>query len=254
MISSLFLCFLVYSFIGWVWEGLVSLVMRHKIVNRGFLNGPYCPIYGTGALLFVLINHFFDGNLAVLFLLGGLVACILEYLTSWVMELIFHARWWDYSDKKFNINGRVCLTGFVIFGLGAVAVHFVHPHLLTFVDKFEHKDIIAIIAGVIFALDVISTNKSFARFTRILKDFQNTLSQGVVIQYIQRGKNQFIAELNKRTSRILTYQQRRLIRAFPNYKSSYNNAYREVRKLYADTKYKPKKTAHARKNAKKIVK
>ena len=223
-------------------------------MNRGFLNGPYCPIYGTGALLFALIDHFFDGNLVVQFLLGGLIACVLEYLTSWIMELFFHARWWDYSNRKLNINGRVCLAGFILFGLGAVAVHFAHPHFMSFVGSFEHKDIIAIVAAAIFSLDVISTNQSFARFTRILKDFQNTLGQGTVIQYIQHGKNQFIAELNKRTSRILTYQQRRLIRAFPNYKSSYNNAYREVRKLYADTKFKPKKTAHARKNAKKIVK
>ncbi len=254
MISSLFLCFLVYSFIGWVWEGLMSIVFYHKITNRGFLNGPYCPIYGVGALLFVLLDHFFGGNLVVLFLLGGLVACTLEYLTSLAMELIFHARWWDYSKKPFNINGRVCLSGFIAFAVGAVGVHFCHSHILQFVENFEHKDTIAIVAAAIFALDVISTNQSFAKFTRILKDFQNTISQGAVIQYIARGKNQFVAELNKRTSRLLTYPQRRLMNAFPNYKSSYDNAYREVRKLYADTKYKPKKTAHARKNAKKIVK
>ena len=254
MISNLFLCFLIYSFIGWVWEGLMSIIFYRKITNRGFLNGPYCPIYGVGAVMFVLLDRFLGDNLVVLFLLGGLVACTLEYLTSWAMELIFHARWWDYSKKPFNINGRVCLSGFIAFAVGAVGVHFFHGYISQFVDSFEHKDIIAIVAAVIFTLDVISTNQSFAKFTRILKDFQNTISQGAVIQFIQRGKNQFIAELNKRTSRLLTYPQRRLMNAFPNYKSSYDNAYREVQKLYRDTKYRPKKTAHARKKAKKIVK
>ena len=196
MISNLFLCFLIYSFIGWVWEGLMSIIFYRKITNRGFLNGPYCPIYGIGAIMFMLLDRFLGDNL----------------------------------------------------------VHFCHGYISQFVDSFEHKDIIAIVAAAIFTFDVISTNQSFAKFTRILKDFQNTISQGAVIQFIQRGKNQFIAELNKRTSRLLTYPQRRLMNAFPNYKSSYDNAYREVQKLYRDTKYKPKKTAHARKKAKKIVK
>ncbi len=202
----------------------------------------------------MLLDHFFGDNLIVLFLLGGLIACILEYATSYVMELLFHARWWDYSKKPFNINGRVCLSGYATFAVGAVGIHFCHQYVLGFVEGFSHKDTIAIVAATIFALDVISTNNSFAKFTRILKDFQTTLGQGAVIQFIQKGKKEFLAELNKRTRHILTYPQRRLISAFPNYKSSYDNAYREIQKLYKDTKYKPKKTAHARKKTKKIVK
>ena len=254
MISKLFLYFLIYSFLGWVWEGIVSLKERHKIVNRGFLNGPYCPIYGVGALAFVFLDQYFGNNLFFMFLVGGLIACVIEYITSWAMELIFHARWWDYSNKRFNINGRVYLRGFLAFGLGALGVHFGHQYIVGFVDSLNHKDTLAIILAVIFALDVISTNKSFARFTRILKDFQETISQGAIIQYITKGKNQLFAELGKRTSRILTYPQKRLINAFPNYKSSYDNAYKEIQKLYKDTKFKPEKTAHARKKAKKIVK
>ena len=98
MISNLFLCFLIYSFIGWVWEGLMSIIFYRKITNRGFLNGPYCPIYGIGAIMFMLLDRFLGDNLVVLFLLGGLIACTLEYLTSWVMELIFHARWYRFSS------------------------------------------------------------------------------------------------------------------------------------------------------------
>ena len=254
MISDYFLYFLIYSFVGWLWEGAISLFYYRKIVNRGFLNGPYCPIYGVGAILFILLNQFIGDSLVALFFVGGLVACILEYLTSIVMELLFHARWWDYSNKKFNINGRVYLSGFIAFGAGAVIIHFGHQYIISFVAGLPQKDLIAIVAAVIFTLDVISTNQSFFYFTHILKDFQHTISQGRIIQFIQRGKNQIFAKLEKRTSRILTYPQRRLMRAFPNYKSSYDNAYREVQKLYRDTKHRPQQTAHARKKSKKILK
>lgn len=91
------------------------------MVNRGFLNGPLCPIYGTGAILGVAIL----GNVhnpIIIFLISMVGATILEYTTSWVMEQLFHARWWDYSNFRFNLQGRVCLLGALIFGLGGVGV------------------------------------------------------------------------------------------------------------------------------------
>lgn len=98
--------FMIYSVVGWIYETTLCSITDRHFVNRGFLNGPYCPIYGSGALLDVLILGRIE-NPFLLFILGVLVTCSLEYLTSYVMEKLFKARWWDYSDKKFNIGGRV---------------------------------------------------------------------------------------------------------------------------------------------------
>lgn len=116
-----FLWFLFYSFVGWMYESILVSCQQHRLVNRGFLNGPLCPIYGTGAILGVAIL----GNVhnpIIIFLISMVGATILEYTTSWVMEQLFHARWWDYSNFRFNLQGRVCLLGALIFGLGGVGV------------------------------------------------------------------------------------------------------------------------------------
>ena len=85
-IAEIFLCFLVYSFIGWLWEDLLSLVKEHRFVNRGFLIGPYCPIYGAGALAFLSVGNYIDNPVA-LFFIGGAIACILEYITSYICHI-----------------------------------------------------------------------------------------------------------------------------------------------------------------------
>lgn len=98
-----FLWFLFYSFVGWMYESILVSCQQHRLVNRGFLNGPLCPIYGTGAILGVAIL----GNVhnpIIIFLISMVGATILEYTTSWVMEQLFHARWWDYSNFRFNLQ------------------------------------------------------------------------------------------------------------------------------------------------------
>ena len=247
MLSNYFLYFLIYSFLGWFWEVMLYIVRDHKLVNRGFLNGPYCPIYGCGAVLFVLLAENFCSNPIVLFLLGGLIACVLEYITSYVLEKLFHARWWDYSDYKFHINGRVSLIGYVFFGLGASVVPLVHPHIAKFVSILPDRDALAITTAVIFILDIIITTQSFSHFNHILREFQATLNKGRIVSFIRNGKNKFIAQLEKRSRTILTYPQRRLMRAFPNFRSKYDRAFKELKNIY-------KQNAHARKKGKKIVK
>ena len=98
--------FIIYSVIGWAYESLLCSVIERRLINRGFLNGPYCPIYGFGALLDIICLNSFSDPLEIFFL-GALLNCTLEYWTSFFMEKMFNGRWWDYSDKKFNINGRV---------------------------------------------------------------------------------------------------------------------------------------------------
>ena len=129
-----FLWFLFYSFVGWVYESILVSCQERRLVNRGFLNGPLCPIYGTGAVLGIAVL----GNLhnpIIIFLISMVGATILEYTTSWVMEELFHARWWDYSNFRFNVQGRVCLLGAVIFGIaGVVIVLGAQPYVAQFTD------------------------------------------------------------------------------------------------------------------------
>jgi uncharacterized membrane protein len=101
--------FLIYSFLGWVWETTYVSLKQGHYVNRGFVNGPLCTIYGCGAIAVYLILLPFEENILFLFLGGIVVATVLEYLTAVLMESIFHTSWWDYSDKKFNFQGRICL-------------------------------------------------------------------------------------------------------------------------------------------------
>ena len=97
--------FFIYSFLGWVWESCYVSVKSKKPVNRGFINGPFCTIYGFGAVSVYLILKDFDQNLLVLYIGGVVVATVLEYITGWLMETIFHTRWWDYSKKSATCTG-----------------------------------------------------------------------------------------------------------------------------------------------------
>ncbi|MGI6069959.1 MAG: putative ABC transporter permease [Blautia sp.] len=108
--------FFIYSFLGWVWETCYVSVKSRKFVNRGFINGPFCTIYGFGAISVYLILRPLDGQWLLLYLGGVVVATLLEYVTAFLMESIFHTSWWDYSDKKFNFQGRICLGASVGWG------------------------------------------------------------------------------------------------------------------------------------------
>ena len=115
-IKILFLLFITYSFMGWVMEMIATVVEDHEIVNRGFLIGPYCPIYGCCSIAIILILHKIN-NPIILFIFSILICSIGEYITSFVLEKIFKARWWDYSHMKFNLNGRICLRNCLFFGI-----------------------------------------------------------------------------------------------------------------------------------------
>lgn len=124
VVERFFLYWLAYSFVGWVWETGLSVVLRKRFEDRGMLNGPICPIYGFGGLLVVVLLHDVNNPLS-LFLSSGVLACTLEYASSWAIEKLYHMRFWDYSGKPFNINGRVYLNGFLAFGAGATCIKLV---------------------------------------------------------------------------------------------------------------------------------
>ena len=133
-ISKLVISFALYSLLGWACESTYCSIPAKRFINRGFLNGPFCPVYGVGALLVIFLLRPFTQNLLVLFVFGVLVTSVLEYITGFLLEKLFHTTWWDYSKRKFNIKGRVCLRNSLLFGvLSVLLLHFINP----FVEKLE---------------------------------------------------------------------------------------------------------------------
>ncbi|MGB4661656.1 MAG: putative ABC transporter permease, partial [Mobilitalea sp.] len=123
-----FYIFILYSVGGWIYESTLVSVQKKSFINRGFLTGPVIPIYGCGALAVYLVFWDYRNNLLLVFFGGILLATILEYITSLVMELLFHTRWWDYSKHKFNLHGRICLSASLIWGfLSILMLHVFQP-------------------------------------------------------------------------------------------------------------------------------
>ena len=151
-----------YSFLGWFMEVVITFIEDKKFVNRGFLIGPYCPIYGQGVLgILFLIGKNTNDALGV-FLKSILICSLLEYFTSYLMEKVFKARWWDYSNRKFNINGRICLETMIPFGiLGTLCLYVVNPFLMNVISSINKtvRLVLTIILGSIYILDnIISFN------------------------------------------------------------------------------------------------
>lgn len=151
--------FFFYSAAGWIVESTYCSIGEKRFINRGFLTGPMCPIYGTGALVMTvfLYNPFYDKPLFV-FLLGMLLCDIVEYITSFLMELLFHARWWDYTYEFLNIKGRICLKHTLYWGIASIMfVYVLHPGIDSIIEGMNDKAIIGITVTVlaVFAVDLV---------------------------------------------------------------------------------------------------
>jgi len=205
--SFYFLLFLIYSIIGWFIEVGNFLVVDKKFVNRGFMIGPYCPIYGFSAIIMIFYLNQYKDNFVTVFLLAVFVCSIMEYIVSYAMEKLFNARWWDYSDRKFNINGRVCLVNAVLFGLlGIVLVYFVNPFLSGLLSKINDAalNIICIIWFVIFISDfIISMNVTYK--------LKNS---------VKKLKKDNTEEFNVKVKEIIEKKilNRRIFKAFPKFR------------------------------------
>lgn len=239
---ELFLWFLIYSVAGWVYESILYTVTQRKFVNRGFLNGPYCPIYGAGAVLFILTTNNLD-NIFLRFFAGGVIACILEYITSYVLEKLFHARWWDYTPRRFNLHGRICLLGFIVFGAFAVLMPWMQIPVATLTGLLSQnaKIIISIVCGIFFIFDIYVTNAGLIQFNQVLSEYQKAIDRHYLhaLEFIRRGKHSFEMRIDgtrKHFKNVLSRQQRRTLEAFPHFVSTrYNDALERLRKMYSDS-------------------
>lgn len=157
----LFLSFFFYSMAGYLVEiTCCSLIEKKLVLNRGFCLGPYLPLYGISSVLMIHFLNAYREDWFVLFVMAAFICTLMEYGTSFLLEKIFKARWWDYSEKKFNIAGRVCLENSLLFGLGGVLiVAFVNPFFQTMLTSLNTVPlyVLTLVLFVLFCTDVIVT-------------------------------------------------------------------------------------------------
>lgn len=162
-LNEFVLLFFIYSFLGWCVEVAFVAVTSGKIENRGFLNGPVCPIYGCGMLGVLVALTPVKSNVWLLFLGGMIICSAVELFGGWILDKIFHMRWWDYSKNKFNIGGYICLAFSIMWGIAVVfAVRFVHTPIMAIVKKIPKTAqlIIITVFVVIFIIDMVVTLKN----------------------------------------------------------------------------------------------
>lgn len=216
--------FSIYSFLGWVCEVVYCSIPAKKFINRGFLKGPVCPVYGFGAVFVVLIMNLLDINIPILiFLFGGIIASIIEFLADIVLEYVFHTRLWNYSNRKFNIKGRVCLLNSTLFAiLSLLLMKLIHPTILNLVNTFSNQTImiVAYILIAIFTVDISLTVSEVINLNITLKNM-NIL-------------NQLKKEFNKKEFKF--NKLKRLINAFPELEHKrYREEFNKLKELIKES-------------------
>lgn len=217
-ICSYFFTFMLYSFAGWVLESLLFLFRDKKVVKRGFLFGPLCPIYGMGAVLCTAVLYGRVSNIFLVFTFGLLMCGTLEYLTHFVMEKCFHAMWWDYSTRRFNIKGRVYLNGLLIFGAGSVLiVKVLQPLVFRLIAIMPATLLYALCFALytILIIDFAATVENLKGGIRMVQSFQSA-----VIESTQKGVDLTEEQLDNIKNSITHSKYARRLSASMNDKNS----------------------------------
>ena len=225
-VENLIALFFIYSIAGWIMESVNISIRNKKITNRGFLVGPYCPIYGWGVVLITILLQKYHEDIVATFFLSILICGTLEYATSYFMEKIFKARWWDYSTRKFNINGRICLETLIPFGIAGTAITmWINPFLLKYINMIP-VEIMQIILGVIsilFIVDIIVSLKIILNLKEMSREFKDNTD-----------------EISNKVKMIIKKKMvlyRRLVRAFPRIKENvFYSKWDEIKKKIEESK------------------
>jgi len=210
-IRVLFLFFMIYSFLGWIMETLICSYMDGKIVNRGFFIGPYLPIFGIGAVVITLLLSSYSNDIFVLFIMSSVLGAALEYIASYLLEKIFHTRWWNWYHHKFNLNGRTCLFAAIGFGiLGVMMIMFFNPFIFSIINGLSvfYLNLISLVLALVFITDMIISFK---------------IISGITSEDFGKAKDT-TEEVSKKVREILKEKSilsKRLFNAFPDLKIKY---------------------------------
>ena len=165
--------FFIYSFLGWCAEVAFAAMTTNHLVNRGFLNGPMCPIYGVGMAAVLMVLLPVQDNLPALFFGSVVLTTLIELVGGWALKTLFHTRWWDYSDKPLNLGGYICLEFSIYWGVGAaVLVRLVHPQIFRLVEWMPRTLgwVLLALLAVQFVVDLVATVKAIAGLDHRLEE------------------------------------------------------------------------------------
>ena len=194
----IFLLFMIYSILGYIAEITYSSIIERKFIfNRGFFLGPYLPIYGICSVVMKYLLQIYSNDILVLFIMSFFICTVIEFITSYILEKIFKVRWWDYSNKKLNIDGRVCIRNSTLFGLGGVIlIKVINPIIEDIVIKLNYNGVIIIstILFVIFITDLVITIIALIKIkvstNLYTKKDQTEEVKELIIKYLE--KNSFL--------------------------------------------------------------
>lgn len=196
------LTFYLYCFIGWIWECCYVSLKKRKWVNRGFLYGPWLPIYGSGAIIILFTTLPVAESIPLVFLVGMISASLLEYATGAVMERIFHVRYWDYSHNPFNLNGHICLGASLGWGLfSVILIRLVHPPVAKIVCALsgEIADATSVILAIIFSIDVTKSVQNALDFKELLEKITDG---NEALERLEEHYTQLSEKLNGRSEQL----------------------------------------------------
>ncbi len=237
-----FLLFFIYSVVGYITEITFIAITKNKFtLSRGFLVGPYLPIYGTGALIITLLLTKYKNDYIVLFFMSCIICGIIEYMTSYIMEKLFKLRWWDYTDEPFNINGRICLSNIIDFGLGGlIIVEITNPILFIFLKKIPISVIyiISIICIIIMITDYIISIRTIINLEINITNYTTKDSTSIIKEEVRKSLSKY-SILNTR-----------LINAFPNINlldKNNKNKIKEIKEIINKSKIEYEKIKKERK-------
>lgn len=236
-LMELMIYFILYSFLGWVMESIFRSICERKVINTGFLRGPFCPIYGIGAtIMFLFLEGVADKPIA-LFFIAIIVLTAWEYVVGVFLEKVFHTKYWDYSNHKINFQGRICLTNSLFWGiLGVLFVKYIHPFVQEIIGKIDTSllNYVLAILFTVFVMDTVvsiihvkSIKSTLENIEKINKEIKEKLKE---IRALKKEKEkeekqiateniqQMIEKLKKKRNRITLHLYRnvhRLKKAFP---------------------------------------
>lgn len=223
-----------YSFLGWLCESVYCSIPAKRFINRGFLNGPFCPVYGIGALLVTWLLRPVEKHILLIFLCGTVITTILEYITGFLLEKLFHTKWWDYSKKKIQLHGRICLQNSLLFGvLCVILMAFLHPLGEDLLSKIPQQVqwTVAIFLVIYLIGDTILSVHTVLQFNGKLKQIQNIWEEierkkkAIREKLQQKVEGKFETDAREKLQKLIHRKkeleehtkllQRRLISAFP---------------------------------------
>ena len=223
---ELVLLFVIYAFLGWCLEVAIAKIQTGNFINRGFLNGPFCPIYGFSVMAVIILLSPFKSSLLVLFIGSVLLATFIEFITGYILEKTFNQKWWDYTDEPLNIKGYICLWTSLAWGIACVIVIYI---LQPLVNNFIHwlsndvGNIIAISLIIVLLTYLVVTISSLSKVRQkliVLKDIMDKI--GLMSKNISDNNLQELDTLKNKYKSIIDIKiigYNRIIKAFPKLSS-----------------------------------